>query len=300
MKKLLLPLLCAVAGLPGAEPAPANPPALVRVAVVQMRSARDLAANVARIDARLAECAQRGVRIAAFPECAVSTYYADFVRTLDAAALDAAERQVAAACARHGVNAIVGTALVRDGRPRNCALFIDARGEIVARHAKVHLVGGDTDWGCTPGADIAPVVYLAGAPCSVIICHDSRYPELCRLPVLAGARVVFYLSHESAPFKEAKMAPYRAQVMARAVENGVFVAHANAPADDWRTGSHGQSRLVAPDGNIIQEASMAGDEMLVADLNLADATAENGLRSLEREPLASWWREAVARVKIYR
>jgi predicted amidohydrolase len=287
----------------GAKAAPAanaetEPPRTLRIAVVQMRSVPDLAANVAKVREHLAACAQQGVQLAVFPECALSTYYADFARTLDAPGLTAAENGVAAACREHGVNAIVGTAEVRDGRFYNCALFINASGEIVARHRKLHLVPGDTDWQCQPGTEVAPVVFLAGVPCSVVICHDIRYPELCRVPVLAGARVVCYISHEAAIIKEHKLGPYRAQVQARAAENSVFVAHANAPADDLRTGSHGQSRLVDPDGNVIKEASMLREEVLVADLPLAQATAAFSLRSLEREPLASWWRQAVSQVRI--
>jgi predicted amidohydrolase len=275
-------------------------PDSIRVAVVQMRSERDIAANVAKIREHLAECAKKGVQIVAFPECAVSTYYADFATTLDGETLEEAAAEIAAACREFSINAIVGTATKPDGKFVNTALFINSRGEIVARHNKVHLVGGDTAWGCNSGSTVAPVVYFDGVPCSVFICHDSRYPELARLPVLAGARVMFYISHEAAPVKETKMVPYRAQIMARAVENGVFIAHSNAPADDWRTGSHGQSRLVAPDGNIIQEASVANEEVLIADFTLADADAENATRSLDIEPLGSWWRQAVKEVRIFK
>lgn len=291
---LLLPLALV------ARAAEAPLPDTLRVAVVQMRSEREVAANVAKIRTHLKECAAKGVQIVAFPECAVSTYYADFAKSLDGDTLEAAAAEIAAACREYSINAIVGTATKPDGEFVNTALFINRSGEIVARHNKVHLVGGDTAWGCNSGSTVAPVVYFDSVPCSVFICHDSRYPELTRLPVLAGARVMFYISHEAAPFKESKMVPYRAQIMARAVENGVFIAHANAPADDWRTGSHGQSRLVAPDGNILQEASVANEEVLIADFKLEDANAENALRSLDIEPLASWWREAVNDIQVFK
>lgn len=301
MKTRLLPLLLLAGALAGhATESQVDARPILRVAVVQMRSERDVAANVAKIRARLGECAAKGVQVVAFPECAVSSYYADFAKTLDEATLERAATEIAAACREYSINAIVGTATKPAGKFLNTALFINSRGEIVARHHKVHVIGGDTAWDCTPGSSVAPVVYFDGVPVSVFICHDSRYPELARLPVLAGARVLFYISHEAAPFKETKMVPYRAQVMARAAENGVFIAHANAPADDWRTGSHGQSRLVAPDGNIIQEASMADEEVLITDFKLADATAENALRSLDIDPIGAWWREPVGQVQIFK
>jgi hypothetical protein len=135
-------------------------------------------------------------------------------------------------------------------------------------------------------------------PYSIIICHDERYPELVRLPVLAGSRVVFYLSHESPLKEESKLGPYRAQVQARAMENTVWVVHANAPANADATGSYGQSRLIAPDGNLLQEATIFREEVLTATLDLSRATAGNPRRSLTGAPLARWWQEGVRQVRM--
>jgi predicted amidohydrolase len=149
----------------------------------------------------------------------------------------------------------------------------------------------------TPG-DHLSVVRVEGVPCSIIICHDERYPELVRLPVLAGSRVVFYVSHESGVRQERKLGPYRAQIQARAVENSVYIVQANAPANEDLSGSHGQSRVIAPDGNIVQEASMFDEDVLITELDLARATGDNARRSLDRGPLADWWTEGVKRVRM--
>jgi predicted amidohydrolase len=73
---------------------------------------------------------------------------------------------------------------------------------------------------------------------------------------------------------------------------------ANAPANDDLGGSHGQSRVVAPDGTIVHEASMFGEEVVIADLELGRATAENARRSLGRGPLSKWWEEGLKQVRI--
>jgi predicted amidohydrolase len=273
-------------------------PTHVRVAVAQFRSSTDLADNVARMKVQIAAAASRGAQVIVFPECAISSYFQEAITKLTEAELLAAEREVLAACREHRIEAIIGTPYFRDGQLYNGALIVNAEGDVIARHDKVHLVGGDTAWNCAPGSQPPPVFRLGGAWSSVVICHDSRYPELTRLPVLAGARVIYYISHEASVARETKLIPYRAQVQARAVENGVFVVHANAPADDVRRGSHGQSRIVAPDGNLISEASIFEDELLLADLELAQANAENGLRSLERSPLSDWWREGLQQVRV--
>jgi predicted amidohydrolase len=262
-----------------------------------MRSTAEMRGNVAKIQAYLADCAAQQVKIAAFPECAVSSYVRDAILALNVSDLRAAETDIAAACRRHAIAAIVGTPQLREGRWFNSALIINARGEILGRYDKVHLAGQDSAWQCVGGSLPPPVFPIEGTRGTVMICHDSRFPEVCRLPVLAGARVVFYISHEAALAKESKMGPYRAQVQARAVENNVFVIHANAPADDVRTGSHGQSRIVAPDGNVIREASQLQEEVLVADLELSEATAKWALDSLTG-PAGDWWRGAVRHVPV--
>lgn len=272
---------------------PADPPRTLRAAAVQFRSTRDLDRNVAGITAHIRRLGERGVRVAVFPECALTGYFEDVVKATSAKQLSEAERQVADACREAGIYAVVGTPH-RDGEALyNSATVIGPSGEVIERYHKVQLA---EPWP-TPG-DHLSVFRVAGVPCSIIICHDERYPELVRLPVLAGARVVFYLSHESGVRQEQKLGPYRAQIQARAVENTVYVVHANAPANDDLIGSHGQSRVIAPDGSIVEEASMFGEEVIVADLDLGRATAENALKSLSRGPLGDWWQEGLNRVRV--
>ncbi|MCI0331864.1 MAG: carbon-nitrogen hydrolase family protein [Planctomycetes bacterium] len=280
----------------GAEPAAATsrPAPQLRVAAVQMRSTRDLVTNVRRIDEHLARCANDGVRVVVFPECAMTGYFDDeHMRAFSSTQLADAEQCVAEACRKHDIYAIIGTPH-RDGdRLYNSAVVITPRGDILARYHKVQLA---ESW---PAAGDELIVFkIDNVPASIIICHDERYPELVRLPVLAGARVVFYLSHESGLDKESKIAPYRAQIQARAVENTVYVVQANAPANADATGSHGQSRLIAPDGNLIEEASIFGEDVIAATLELERATGGQARQSVDRGPLGDWWRAGVAKVRV--
>lgn len=267
-------------------------PRQLHVAAVQMRSRRDLSANVRQTIAWLKQCAQEKVEVAVFPECSVSGYFNDYTPKRTAAELSWAEEELSRACKELGIWAIVGMPVRQQGKLFNSAVVIDETGKIRERYHKVQLAEPWPD----PG-DHLSVFRVKGVPCSIIICHDERYPELVRLPVLAGARVIFYLSHESPITQEHKLGPYRAQIQARAVENSVFVVHANAPANPDATGSHGQSRIIDPDGNLIHEASMFKEEKLTALLDLKRATAGNALRSLSRGPLGPWWREGVKQVR---
>jgi predicted amidohydrolase len=105
-------------------------------------------------------------------------------------------------------------------------------------------------------------------------------------------------SHESGIRIENKIGPYRAQIHARAVENTVYIVHANAPANPDTSGSHGQSRLLAPDGNIIEEATIFGEDVLIATFDLRKATAAMARGSVNRGPFRQWWQEGVKQVRI--
>ncbi|MCX8091394.1 MAG: carbon-nitrogen hydrolase family protein [Verrucomicrobiae bacterium] len=279
-----------VAAATGADEVTGTSPPL-KVAAVQLRSTRDLAANLARITNAIHQCATNRVRVVAFPECALTGYFADTATNVTASQLTEAAAQVGAACRAAGIYALVGSAW-RDGTNlRNSALIFGPDGSMLARYDKIQLT---EDW-AVAGERLFTFA-VDGIRCSIIICHDERFPELVRLPVLAGAQVIFYLSHEAGLHKEHKLGPYRAQIQARAVENNVFVVHANAPANPDASGSHGQSRIIAPDGNILQEATIFGEDVLMAELDLSRATRANALKSLNRGPLRDWWQAGLRHV----
>jgi len=73
----------------------------------------------------------------------------------------------------------------------------------------------------------------------------------------------------------------------------VFVVAANAPANvKDNSGSHGQSRIIKNDGNILQEASFYGDDILVETLAVdlkKGGWIEEHLNGLTGE----WWRQGL-------
>lgn len=277
----------------GGGVARADEPQSLRVAVVQMRSTADLNANVRHTIELLERAAKERVQVAVFPECSLTGYLPDVIPKLSQEQIAAAVDEVAKACGRIGIAAVIGSPWREGDKLYNSAIILDERGRTVERYHKVQLA---ENW--PVGGDHLSVYKLFGVPCTTIVCHDERYPELVRLPVLAGARVVFYISHESGVRFESKLGPYRAQIQARAVENTVYVAQSNAPANDDATGSHGQSRLIAPDGNILQEATAFGEELLVADFDLTKATGAMAKRSTTRGPLTKWYEEGVRQVRV--
>jgi len=257
----------------------------LKLAAVQFRSSFDVADNRQRIVEALERLAEQGVNVAAFPECALTGYQTE-VMPAHPEDVAAAEEAIRATCRRRKIAAVLGSIYRVNGRTYDTAVVFDSRGELVERYGKVILAG--EKW-ATPGNHIA-FFELEGVPSTVIICHDERYPELVRLPALQGARLVYYISSESGMTEEWKLGPYRAQLMARAVENGVYIVAANTPGNvKDNTGSHGQSRIIQSDGNVLKEASIYGDDVLVETLEIKPGGLSRPLEGL----MADWWRQGV-------
>ena len=270
---LPLPLSAADAGLK------------LKVAAVQFRSSFDVKKNCERIATHLQRLAEAGVQVAAFPECALTGYDTGSGFAPSSIEVEAAEKQLAQTCRTSKIAAVIGSVYKVNGHLYDTAVVINSRGELVERYGKIYLAG--EKW-ATPGNHIA-YFDLEGIPSSVMICHDERYPELVRLPAIQGARIIYYISAESGLREEKKLAPYRAQVMARAVENGVFIVQSNAPANPDLTGSHGQSRIVSADGNVLQESSFFGEDMMMETLALKKGHLARPLEGL----YGQWWKQGV-------
>jgi predicted amidohydrolase len=258
----------------------------LKMAAVQFRSSAVVSENQKRMVDILARLSQDGVNVAVFPECALTGYDKDTLTPSSAAEIAEAEEGIRRACRTGKIAALVGSIYKVNGRAYNTAVVFDSRGELVERYAKMYLAG--EKW-ATPGNHIA-WFELEGVASTVIVCHDERYPELARLPATQGARMIYYISHESGMAAESKLKPYRAQMMARAVENHMFVVAANAPGDGKNNrGSHGQSRILRDDGNILKEASFYDEEILIETLSIKPGKLTRPLEG----PMAEWWRQGI-------
>jgi omega-amidase len=274
--------MLALAGLPMAA---ADSGLKLKVATVQFRSSFNVRQNGERMVAHLRELAGDGVQVAVFPECALTGYDTGPAFAPSAQEIEIAERRLQETCRDAKIASVIGSVYKIKGRAYDAAVVFDSHGAMVERYGKVYLAG--EEW-ATPGNHIA-YFELEGVLSTVIICHDERYPELVRLPALEGARIIYYISSESGMREENKLLPYRAQVMARAVENGMFVVQANAPANPDLSGSHGQSRIIATDGNVLKEASYFGEDILVETLTIRTGNLQRPLEGL----LGQWWSQGL-------
>ena len=263
----------------------------MRVAAVQMKFAPTIDGNLAKIERAVAQAKRQRADAVLFPECAVTGYAYDFA-SLCSEAIREALRTVGRLAAHHGINLLVGSPVFRGRQLENSLVVFDRRGKVVHCYSKCQLTAGDRKV-FTPGNALA-LFELDGTCATAIICHERRYPELARLPVMAGARIIF---HPNAGLDALKVSKAkrggRDGIAVRAFENAVYYVFANSVGPQGQgKWSAGDSKIVAPSGAVLKLADNENESLIVATLDLTKATGAYAADSLEhprflKRPLAT-------------
>ena len=99
----------------------------------------------------------------------------------------------------------------------------------------------------------------------VIICYDLRFPELSRRLALEGAQIICVPAQWPKPRNE----HWRTLLLARAIENQLFVIASNTCGVIGKLDFFGMSMIIDPKGNILAEATDKESEIL-ADLDMGE------------------------------
>jgi predicted amidohydrolase len=181
----------------------------------------------------------------------------------------------------------------------NGLVVFDRTGRITHCYAKCQLTPSDRRV-FTAGNAVA-LFAVDGVPCTAIICHERRYPELVRLGAMAGARIVFHpnAGMDTLAVSRRKRGG-RDGIAVRAFENAIGYVFANSVGPQgggkW---SAGDSKIVAPDGRVLKLAGNQREQIIVADLDLTPATRKYAEESLEHPRfLSRHWRAMLREVKV--
>jgi predicted amidohydrolase len=164
---------------------------------------------------------------------------------------------------------LVGTVLELnpDGRPFNTAALYGPDGGLAGVYRKAHLIPlmGEVEH-MTPGGDL-PVFDLPWGRTALAICYDLRFPEMWRVYVQAGARLILIPSEWPVP----RIGHWRLLLRARAVENQLFVAGCNRAGvgADGEFGGH--SAAIDPWGRVLVDGG-AAPGLYVATLDLDEVS----------------------------
>lgn len=250
----------------------------MRIAVAQILSGRDPAANLDLVRASVAEAAAQGARIVVFPEATMRAFGAGRLDEI-AEPLDGPWASGVAASAReHGLVVVVGMFTPgQGGRVRNTLLVTGPAGDGEDLHLgydKIHLFdafGFAESDNVEPG-DATRVITVDGVGVGLTVCYDIRFPGQYRALAAAGAQVT--LCSASWGAGPGKIDQWRLLTSARALDATTFLV-AVGQADPAEAGVEvkpgaptgvGHSLLAGPDGTVRAEAG-AGSELLVVDVD---------------------------------
>jgi len=170
---------------------------------------------------------------------------------------------------------VLGTERLVDGALRISALVVGRDGKILGFQDKVQLDPSE-DGPYTPGSGRR--VFQSGPlTFGVSICHEGwRYPETVRWPARHGAQVVFHPHfHPAEPggyrptrFADPANTFHEKAALCRAAENTCFFATVNFASE----GSPTTSAVVSPDGTLLSYQPYGKAGLLLADVDLSEAT----------------------------
>lgn len=245
-----------------------------RIALCQARAfdLADAAANFENLLRALDDAGAAGAQLVALPECSYPAYYVggtDPYATPGVPPFETVRAAFAAKARQYGYWLAAGIAVPHaDGTLTNSGLVFGPDGEVRGRYDKSFLWHFDSLW-FTAG-EAFPVFDAGFARFGILICADSRLPEIARSLRVNGAEVIVDLTAWVSQGRDmGALTTTQCEYLmpARAFENGVWVA----AADKWGTedGSivyAGRSTVIDPLGVTRVCAPSDREDVVVFDI----------------------------------
>lgn len=225
-----------------------------------------------RLEVACAQARAQGAELLITPEMYLTGYAigAERVAALAEPADGPLAQAVATIAQRHGIAVVYGYPERNPhGRPFNAAQAIAPDGTRLMNYRKTHLFG-DLDRAQFSAGDAASQVFeWRGWRLGLLICYDVEFPETVRLLALQGVDAVLVPTANMVPFDEVQ----HILLPARALENRLFLAYANACGQEGGLHYNGLSQVNAPGGGTLARAS---DGEALLRVSLSDALRGDG------------------------
>ena len=249
-----------------------------RVALANVRVPTTREDSVALAIATVAEAGQRGAAVVCFSECFIPGYRwpGAVMPPPDAAFLERAWADVAAAAKAACITVILGTERVTPRGLQISALVINSDGSIAGWQDKVQLDPGEET--TYPSFATERHVFTAGPlTFGVVICHEGfRYPETVRWAAVRGAKIVFHPQYTGSDLAGPTLttwgaadAPYYEQaMMMRSRENTIYFASVNYATRFQESATS----LIAPSGECVAHQPYGVEGVLAYDIDVEQST----------------------------
>lgn len=249
----------------------------VRIALANIRAARSPEESVHRVRGAIEDAAREGVLVVCFPEAYIPGYRAPgkTISPPNATFLERAWCEIADTARAANIAVVLGTERIVDDRLRISALVFDQDGTTLGCQDKVQLDPSEEPT-YSPASE-RQLFRVDALTFGVAICHEAwRYPETVRWAARRGAQVVFHPHfHEPEPggfrpasFCDPRNTFHEKAMLCRAAENSVWFASVNCACE----GSPSTSAVIRPDGTVLAWQPYGVDGLLIADLDLTEAT----------------------------
>lgn len=203
-----------------------------------------------RLETAGAQARAQGADLIVSPEMSLTGYAigAEVIADRAEAADGPLAQAVTAIAQRLGIGIVYGYPEHNPtGKPFNAVQAVGPDGTRLMNYRKTHLYGELDRDRFSPG-DAAPAVFdWHGWRLGLLICYDVEFPEAVRLLALQGADAVLVPTANMTDFDEVS----QLLVPARACENRLFVAYANACGAEGSVRYGGLSTVAAPSGQIV-------------------------------------------------
>lgn len=256
----------------------------LKLALIQLSTGTDKAANLARARSRVLEASKAGASLIVLPECFNSPYgtqyfpsYAETLLSSPPSSTQSPTFHLLSSLAAETRTYLLGGSIPEyvpsSEKYHNTSLLFSPTGELLATHRKIHLFDICIPERFTftessilsPGnkltlVDIPPYGKLAMA-----ICYDIRFPELATIAARRGAFLLLYPGAFPIPTGQLH---WSLQARARAMDNQVYVGVCS-PARDMDASYHawGHSMVVDPNAQVMAEAGEE-EEIVYAELEV--------------------------------
>jgi predicted amidohydrolase len=162
---------------------------------------------------------------------------------------------------RHGIAIVYGYPERHpDGeKPFNATHAIGPHGEPLSHYRKTHLYGELDHAQFSAGGTASQVFAWCGWRLSLLICYDVEFPEAVRGLALQGADAVLVPTANMVGFDQVSTL----LVPARACENRLYLAYANACGSEGDTHYNGLSTAADAQGAVLAQAGRSEALMLI-------------------------------------
>lgn len=153
----------------------------------------------------------------------------------------------------------------------NTTYVFDRNGDLIHQYRKTHLFRLMSEEKFLLSGNHIEGFLLDGEQALCNICYDIRFPEGIRKAAVEGAKILFVCAQWPHP----RLYHWRQLLIARAIENQMYVVACNRVGEDPNNTFCGHSMIIDPWGEVVAEG-MQKEEIVIGEIDLDKVTEVRG------------------------